>query len=262
MKKIAVVGKGGVGKSLIVFGLTKALVKNGKRVLVVDSDESNQTLYKIFGFNEPPSQFMDFLGGKKTVQQSIIKRFQSGEKEPKMSLIEKETFSIDDIPDEFIKKDGGISLLSIGKIKEPMEGCACPMGVVSREFLEKIDLKDDEIIIVDTEAGVEHFGRGIEKGIDTVIAVAEPYLDSIEVAEKALLLAQKMGKNAYLVLNKVTKEVEPKVKDAVQKRGLSIAGIIYFSPEIYNASIEGRVPEKASVFNEIESIVGKIYGTV
>ena len=203
MKKIAVCGKGGVGKSFIVYGFAKAFSKRGKKVLVIDSDESNQTLYKLFGFDEPPSDFMDFLGGKRNVQQSLIKRFQSGEKEPKMSVIEKDTFKINDILEEFIKRDGNIFLVSIGKIKEPMEGCACPMGVISREFLEKISLKEDEIILVDTEAGVEHFGRGIEKGIDTVIAIAEPYLDSVEVAEKAIGLAHKMGKKVYFILNTI-----------------------------------------------------------
>lgn len=259
MKKIAVVGKGGVGKSFIVYGIAKTMAKKGNRVLVVDSDESNQTLYKLFGFNEPPSQFMDFLGGKKAVQQSIMKRFQSGEKEPKMSIIEKETFGIDDIPEEYIKRDGNILLVSIGKIKEPMEGCACPMGVVSREFLEKIELRDNETIIVDTEAGVEHFGRGIEKGIDTVIAVAEPYLDSIEVAEKALSLAQKIGKKVYLILNKVPAELEDKVKEVVQKKGLTITGIVHFYPEVYSSSIEGKIPEKAYAFNEIEEVSGRLH---
>ncbi|WP_028845508.1 AAA family ATPase [Thermodesulfovibrio thiophilus] len=259
MKKVAVVGKGGVGKSFVVYGLTKALVKRGNRVLVIDSDESNQTLYKLFGFDSPPSAFMDFLGGKKTVQQSIIKRFQSGEKELKMSLIERKIFSIDDIPDEFIIKDDRMFLVSIGKIKEPMEGCACPMGVVIREFLDKIELKNTEIIIVDTEAGVEHFGRGIEKGIDTVIAVAEPYLDSIEVAEKALLLAQKMDKKVYFLLNKVPLEFEDKLKQNLQKKEIHISGIIHFSPEIYSSSIEGKIPQKTSIFNEIEEVSEKIW---
>ncbi len=119
-----------------------------------------------------------------------------------MSVIEKERFYIEDIPQEFVKSDGNVYLLSIGKIKEPMEGCACPMGVVSREFLEKIELLDNEIILIDTEAGVEHFGRGIEKGIDTVVAIAEPYFDSIEVAEKAMALVQNMEKKTYLIINK------------------------------------------------------------
>lgn len=262
MKKVAVVGKGGVGKSFIVYGLTKALAKKGIRVLVVDADESNQSLYKFFGFSEPPSSFMDSLGGKKTVQQSIMKRFQSGEKEPKMSVIEKEFFRIDDIPEKFIKKDGNISLVSIGKIKEPMEGCACPMGIVSREFLEKIELLDNENILVDTEAGVEHFGRGLEKGIDTVIAVAEPYIDAIEVAEKALALAQEMGKRGYLLLNKVPAELESKVKEAAQKRGLSITGIVRFYPEVYSLALDGKIPEKSVAFSDMERFLELIYGRV
>lgn len=252
MKKTVVCGKGGVGKSFIVCGIAKAMVKKGKNVLVVDTDESNQTLYRLFGFNESPQPFMDFLGGKKTIQQSIKKRLQSSEKEPNMSVIEKSTFRISDIPEQFVKKDGKIALLSIGKINQPMEGCACPMGIISREFLEKIELGEDEAVIVDTEAGVEHFGRGIEKGIDTVIAVAEPYLDSIEVAEKAISLAKKIDKRVYLLINKVPKELEAKVRETVIKKGLEISALINFSPEVYTLSIEGKIPENSDAFVEIE----------
>ncbi|WP_297212163.1 MULTISPECIES: nucleotide-binding protein [Thermodesulfovibrio] len=258
MKKAVVCGKGGVGKSFIVYGISKSMAKKGKNVLVVDTDESNQTLYRLFGFSAPPESFMDFLGGKKAIQQSIKKRFQSSEKEPIMSVIEESSFSISDIPHDFIKKDGNISLLSIGKIKEPLEGCACPMGIISREFLEKIALERNEIIIVDTEAGVEHFGRGIEKGIDTVIAVAEPYLDSIEVAEKAISLANKMGKRVYLIINKVPKEFEDKVRDTVMKRGLEISTLIPFSPEVYSLSIEGRIPDNSAAFIEIEKFTERL----
>lgn len=252
MKKVAVCGKGGVGKSFIVYGISKAFAKRGKSVIVVDTDESNQTLYRLFGFSEPPESFMDFLGGKKAIQQSIKKRFQSSEKEPVMSMIEKSSFNVSDIPYEFIKKDGNIVLISIGKIKEPLEGCACPMGIISREFLEKIELGDNEIIIVDTEAGLEHFGRGIEKGIDTVIAVAEPYLDSIEVAEKAISFAKKMGKRVYLVINKVPNQIENKVRDKVSKKGLEISALIHFSKDVYEFSLEGRIFENSNAFMEIE----------
>lgn len=252
MKKIAVCGKGGVGKSFVVYGIAKVMAKKGKNVFVLDTDESNQTLYRLFGFSEPPEPFMDFLGGKKAIQQTIKKRFQSSEKETPLSVIEKDAFHVFDIPQEFIKKDGNIALLSIGKIKEPMEGCACPMGIVSREFLEKIELGENETIIVDTEAGVEHFGRGIEKGIDTVIAVAEPYLDSIEVAEKAISLAKKMGKRVHLVINKVPNQIEDKVRDIVSKKGLEISALIHFSPEIYELSLEGRISEDSNAFMEIE----------
>ncbi|MFN3567754.1 MAG: P-loop NTPase [Caldimicrobium sp.] len=262
MKKIAVCGKGGVGKSFLVYGISKAWAKQGKSVIVVDTDESNQTLYRLFGFSEPPKPFMDFLGGKKAIQQSIKKRFQSKEKEPVISVIEKSSFTLSDIPNEYLRKDGNITLISIGKIKEPLEGCACPMGIISREFLEKIELEENEIIIVDTEAGIEHFGRGIEKGIDAVIAVAEPYLDSIEVAEKAISLAKKMEKKVYLVINKVPHHIENKVKDIVSKKGLEISALIHFSPEVYESSLEGKIFENSNVFLEIEEFTEKLNARV
>ncbi|MDM7203032.1 MAG: P-loop NTPase [Thermodesulfobacteriaceae bacterium] len=262
MRKIAVCGKGGVGKSFIVYAMARTLAKWGKNILVVDADESNQTLYKLFGFHSPAPTLIDFLGGKKSIQQSIKKGLQSGKGEPLLSVIERESLKMEDLPQECIKRVGNIALVSIGKIKEPLEGCACPMGIVSREFLEKIELQENEVIIVDTEAGVEHFGRGIEKGIDTVIVVAEPYLDSIEVAEKALFLAQKLEKKVYLILNKVPTDIEDKVKDMIQRRGLNLTGIVPFSSEICYSSMEGKIPEQASVFERIEAILEKIYERV
>lgn len=259
MKKVSVCGKGGVGKSFVVYGLAKAFLEKGKKVIVVDTDESNQSLHKFFGFSEPPLDFMGFLGGKEALKERLMQGFRKGEKEPKVKIFEKESYTLEEIPEEFLKKKGNLFLISIGKIKEPMEGCACPMGALSREFLEKIRLKEDEIVIVDTEAGIEHFGRGIEKGVDTIIVVAEPYLDSIEIVEKALALAQKMGKKAYLILNKVPAELENKVKETVERRGLSIAGMIHFYPEVYSFSIEGKIPEKVHAFNEIKEILEKLY---
>ncbi len=260
MKKIAVCGKGGVGKSFITYALSKVLAKKGYSVIVIDTDESNQSLYRLFGYDEPPQAFMDFLGGKKMVQQSIIKRFQSGNKESKMSVIEKETFQLHDIPPEFLKVNGSISLINIGKIKEPLEGCACPMGIISREFLEKIQLKENEIIIVDTEAGIEHFGRGVEKGIDTIVVVAEPYLDSIEVAQKIVSLADQMDKRVYFLVNKVFPENEEAVKDVINRKALPLSGMIYFSPLVYRASIEGKVIDSDEIFTSIEKFVEKMNG--
>jgi CO dehydrogenase maturation factor len=258
MLKIVVAGKGGVGKSSVVYVMARVLSKRGKRVFVVDTDESNQTLYRLFGFESPALSFMDYFGGKQKVKESLMRRLKSGEKEVKTSLLERERFTLEDLPEEIIQKDGKIVLMSIGKIKEPHEGCACPMGVLSREFLEKVVLKEGEYILVDTEAGIEHFGRGLERGIDVVIALAEPYLDSIEVAEKILNLAQKMNKPVYLILNKVQKDTESKVKEFLKNRGLPLAGLIHFSPEVYALSLEGKVPEGGEVFHKIEEILEKI----
>ncbi|HDD45382.1 MAG TPA: hypothetical protein ENG63_11075, partial [Candidatus Desulfofervidus auxilii] len=146
-------------------------------------------------------------------------------------MIEKEKITLDEIPQECKAKIGKITVILTGKItdkiREPMEGCACPMGVVSKEFIEKLELKDQEVLIVDTEAGMKHFGRGVEKGIDTVIIVAEPSFESIEVASKAWELTQKLRKDVYLILNKVPEgEIREKLKKLVEEKELKPAGII------------------------------------
>jgi len=259
MKKIVVCGKGGVGKSLIVYLLSKAIIKKGYNVVVIDSDESNLTLHKLFGFEIPPQPFIEFLGGKKALQQSMRRQFQSSEKEFKMSAIESTYLTTEQLEGDYVKKDGALSLMAVGKIKEPLEGCACPMGVLTKELIDKIVLKPDEIMIVDTEAGVEHFGRGIENGIDTVIAVAEPYLDSIEVAEKIIELAGKLNKNTHLLINKVPPGMEQKVKEILDRKGLAAYNIIHFSQDTYLASMEGRPDMDEQIFGEIQEILERIW---
>ena len=137
-------------------------------------------------------------------------------------MIEKEKIILDEIPQGCKTKIGKITVILTGEIREPMEGCACPMGVVSKEFIEKLRLKDQKVLIVDTETGAEHFGRGVEKGIDTVIIVAEPSFESIEVASKTWELAQKLRKDIYLILNKVPEgEVREKLKKLVEEFNIS-----------------------------------------
>jgi hypothetical protein len=69
--------------------------------------------------------------------------------------------SVDEIPAEAVSRRGDIAVLSIGKIGEPVEGCACLYGLLAKEFLKNFELREDEVALVDTEAGIEHFGRGL-----------------------------------------------------------------------------------------------------
>jgi len=258
MKKIAVCGKGGVGKSFMVYAIAKALQKKGFVVCVVDTDESNVGLHRLFGFNTLPRPFMDFLGGKKSIQQTMIKRFSSGQNEPKMSVIDKGQFHVTDIADEYIITQGNISFVTIGKIQEPMEGCACPMGAVSREFLEKVTLQNNEVVIVDMEAGVEHFGRGVEKGIDTVIAISEPSRESMEIARKVVELSNNMGKKSYVIINKVPQGLEEKVTHIALAMQLPVTGIVHHDPEVFMSSIEGSIDDASKALDEVNQIIEKI----
>jgi len=243
--KISVCGKGGSGKSTIVTLLANEALKRGYQVLVVDSDESNSGLFRMLGFNHPPVPLMELVGGKKGLKQKM----------GQPSVLSEKNIRTAQIPEEYLLKRNGLKLTAIGKILQSLEGCACPMGVLSREFLKKLDLAKDELAIVDMEAGVEHFGRGVETSIDSVLIVVEPPLESVNVE-----LASGIGiKNVWAVLNKVpTGEIATRLKTELQERHIEVIGCIYFDADIFASSIEGKIPVNGVAVREIKEVMGSI----
>jgi CO dehydrogenase maturation factor len=258
--KIAVCGKGGTGKSTIVVLLAAELKKAGIPVVVVDSDESNSGLYWMLGLKSRPSPLMDFVGGKKEIQGKMRPRLSEGQAESKMSIMLQSSIKIEDIPEDYIVEDNQKKFIAIGKIQQSFEGCACPMGVLSREFLKKFILGNNEIAIVDMEAGIEHFGRGIENSVDAVIAVAEPSLESINLAEKIKDMTSDAGaKFAGVILNKVSSEILcKKVKEELEKRKLYFLGAIFFREELLDACFRGQSLESVYTGKEARVIVEKL----
>lgn len=183
MMKISVCGKGGSGKSTIVALMAETASMKGYRVLVVDADESNTGLARMLGFNHPPIPLMELVGGKKRLKQKMAGP----------NILSEAQIATVQIPEQHLLQRDGLMLVGIGKILQSLEGCACPMGVLSREFLKKLALQENELAIVDMEAGVEHFGRGVDTSIDSVLIVVEPPLESVTVGQKIYDLASGIG---------------------------------------------------------------------
>jgi len=245
--KIAICGKGGTGKSTVVALFAGEFKKSGMRVAVIDSDESNSGLFWMLGLERQPRPLMDFLGGRKGIQDRIAARSQDNQSEQKMSIFLQDTIPMEDIPEDYRVENERTRLIAIGKIKQSLEGCACPMGILCREFLKKLRLGDKEIAIVDMEAGIEHFGRGVEKSVDAVVAVIEPSLESINLAQKIADLASGSGaKFAGVVMNKVSSDkTHETMTSELKKRSLPVLGQITFSQEIVNACLQGQPIEPA-----------------
>jgi CO dehydrogenase maturation factor len=117
-------------------------------------------------------------------------------------------------------------------------------------------LKEKEIAIVDMEAGIEHFGRGIEEGIDSVLVVVEPSRESIVLAEKIRDLAKGAGvNNIFAILNKITSEnLTFELKNILGQKKIEIIGTIHYQPAIFKACLEGQPLDKLRG-REIEEIV-------
>jgi CO dehydrogenase maturation factor len=222
--KILVCGKGGCGKSTIVALLAKEMALRKNKVLVIDSDESNIGLHSRLGM-EKPEDFMNYFGGKKLLF----------EKTKEM----KDKWTLEELPRHHLTEKGNIQLLSMGKIYQFGEGCACPINALSSKFLEILDLGDGEFLIADTDAGIEHFGRGVEKGVDILLVIIDPSRESILLAEKISELGQQVDKPVYYILNRIAdQETEEFLLNSID-RGKVIA-IIPENRELFISGLVGN----------------------
>jgi len=254
--KISVCGKGGSGKSTIVTLLVNEARTRGYRVLVVDSDESNSGLFRMLGFDQPPVPLMELVGGKRKVQRSLRNGFSSGESGEGMRVMRQDSIKVDDIPPEHIMTKDNLQLVCIGKILQSLEGCACPMGVLSREFLKKLSLEKNEIVVVDMEAGVEHFGRGVETSIDAVLIVVEPSFESLQLAERIKSLSTGIGiDNIRAILNKIPSNgIASKLEGELDTMGINMIGCIHYDPGIFQSCLEGLSFGKGKAGEEIVDV--------
>jgi len=258
--KICVCGKGGCGKSTIVSLLAYSFKQQGKKVFVLDSDESNNNLYWMLGFRQPPKDLMDFAGGKSTVKHKMHAGFSNGEQESGMSTWEQGITRLGSIPAEYICSNNNIRLLVTGKIHHALEGCACPMGTVTRQFVKNIVLKSDEILLVDTEAGIEHFGRGVETGINCVVGITEPSLESISLAKTIHDMTISSGAEFKgVIINKYNSPSQQAlIANHLAGEGVPVLGSLEFSPGLQDACLEGKPVANLDEVNKIDYITKEL----
>ena len=219
--KIAICGKGGSGKSTITALLAKSMVRKGRRVLVVDMDESNLGLHLYLGMGSHES-LMGQLGGKA----EFNKRVQGARLAQKASIFDGK-WRLEDLSNDMVEEKDGIRLLSVGKIQKFGEGCACPIGTLSKQFFDNLVLDMNDVVIMDTAAGVEHFGRSVEKGFDYVIAVVEPSYESILLAKRIEEMAAGVVGKTLFVVNKTSTDAKDSVLAEIgEKRAVAIIPIV------------------------------------
>jgi CO dehydrogenase maturation factor len=243
--KVLVCGKGGSGKSTITALLAKSMAKRGYNVLVVDSDESNFGLQRQLGVRMP-EDFTNYLGGKKAMGEKLKEAFQKGEH---VSIFEKK-WQIADVPEAYTVEKGNIKMIAIGKIHDFGEGCACPMGALAKNLLKNMETTSEDLVFVDTEAGIEHFGRGVEEGCDLVLMVLDPSYESLQLSEKTRKLVEKAGKPLYFILNRADKIGIQFMLETVDKA--HVLASVPSDMEVFRAGLAGE--ELSIELLEIESI--------
>lgn len=194
--KIAISGKGGVGKTLLTALLCQAFAEAGYSVLAIDADP-NANLAATLGFPHaekivPVSQMKDL----------VEERTEAGS--GRRSVFFKLNPRVDDLPEKYSQEHNGIRLMVMGPVKRGGSGCYCPENTLLQALVNHLLLARNEVVIMDMEAGIEHLGRGTAKAVDKLIVVVEPGRRSIETAQRIDKLAQDIGlRNIAIVGNKV-----------------------------------------------------------
>lgn len=248
--KAVICGKGGCGKSTVVSLLAAYYAKEGKRVLVVDTDESNAGLNRILGMDSP-KDLMEYFGGKRGMMEGFRK---SAEEKPEEIPC---SWTIDEIPSGYISKKGNMSLVAIGKIHEAGEGCACPMGILSKKFLSGLRVLENDVVIIDTEAGIEHFGRGIDGICDAVLMVIDPSYESLRLSEEVSRMSGKIDVPLYYILNKTDEETSEFLRNALPDKNRIIAEFRQNSA-ILSAGLMGKeLSEDVAGVSDIAGIIDR-----
>ena len=244
--KIAVSGKGGVGKTTLTALFARASAEQGHPVLVVDADP-NPNLHLALGFSSAPPPI---IGMKALIEERL------GSMEGFFRLNPR----VDDIPDRFSLEDQGIRLLVMGGISQGGAGCACPQSAFLRNLLQHIMLERNDWVFIDCEAGLEHLGRATSKAADALIVVVEPSHSSLETGRRIRQLASEIGlTRQYVVGNKVR---DPEERNLIEQTmaDMKVLACLPDSPALRQASLRGiqmRDPEIAAAAANILAAIEK-----
>ncbi len=201
MTKIAVTGKGGVGKTTLSALLAHVYVQAGQVVLAIDADPAASLAYSL-GF---PPELADQITPIAEMDELILER--TGAKPGTVGGYFRLNPRVDDIPDTLSAEYQGVRLLRLGTIKHGGSGCICPESAMLRNLVTHLLVARNEVVILDMEAGIEHLGRSTAAAVDAFLIVVDPSRRSLDTAARIHKLATDIGvPQCYLVGNKIERE--------------------------------------------------------
>ena len=252
--KIAVTGKGGVGKTTFAATLARLYAAEGRPVLAADVDP-DANLGLALGFDE---ETLDSIVPISKMRKLVEERTGATAGNQFYHLNPK----VDDIPEKYGKVCNGVRLLVLGTVETGGGGCVCPEHVMLNRIINNLVLHRDDVVIMDMEAGLEHLGRGTTQSVDQFIVVIEPGSRSVQTYKNVKRLAEDMGVAQVSVLaNKIrSAEDEEFVKSKIPAEDL--LGFIHYNTEIMDADRQGRSPYDFSetAVKEVSAIKAVIDG--
>lgn len=232
--KIAITGKGGVGKSMLTAALALLAAKDGRKVLAIDCDP-DANLASALGIPLAAQKGIVTIGAHKRLIEE-----RTGAKVQQYGQMFKLNPEVADIADNFAYHHRGVDLVVLGAVRGGGSGCACPENTLLRALVQDVVLNRDEVLFMDMEPGIEHLGRATARGVTAFITVVEPGARAIESYKRIAGMAGEIGiRDISVVANKVrSEEDEALIRRAVEPH--AVLGVIPYAEAILANDRDGQ----------------------
>lgn len=238
--KLAITGKGGVGKTTVAGTLARILAERGLRVYAIDADPDANLASAVGIASEEAAAITPISSMNKLIEE------RTGAAPGSMAPVFKLNPRVDDLPAGLSVEKHGVRLLKLGTVKKGGSGCICPESSLLRSLVSHLVLYEKEAVILDMEAGIEHLGRATARGVDAMLVVVEPGRRSLQTAEAVQRMAADIGvDNVYLIVNKVTASDESfcrHIEDYFTggaDNSLPLLGCLPFDEQVRQADLDG-----------------------
>ena len=236
--KIAVAGKGGVGKTFVSATLSRLLARDGYSVLAVDADPNLNLGYSLGVAYDVADEIVPISDNE-----ALVKEKTGVSPEEALGSMFNMNPRVNDIVDRFgVNAPDDVKLLVMGTVKGGGTGCMCGANAMLRVLLQHMLIQRGEILVMDMVAGLEHLGRGTARRMDAMIVVIEPRMKSVDTVKRILKMAEEIEvETIYAVGNKVMRpKDEAFIREKMNELGVEVISLIPYDQSVADADMEGR----------------------